>query len=87
VEETEEKRLIRNFKIVGFNLLVLVGYTILCGFIRSVAALYLDALLLAVHAFFCFMVTVFKQKWIWLLSAFVVLLIGSSTCIGILSKF
>ena len=71
---------------VGFNLLALAFYTIICGFIRDGGIIF-DAILIACHFFVCLIMAAVEQKWVWALSALAVLLIGFSTCAGILWKF
>ena len=74
-----------NVWIVGINLLVLAGYTFICVLLREVGA-FLDALLLLIHVITCLVIAITKGKWVWALSGLVVLLIGFSTCVGILWK-
>jgi hypothetical protein len=85
-EEEFEKKQSRNMKIVGINLLILAGYTILCGFLGRQGGVVFDAFFLAAHVLVCIILGAIQQKWIWALSVLVVLLIGVSTCVGILWK-
>lgn len=74
-----------NIQVVGINILVLAGYTFICALLREVGPL-LDSLLLLIHVVTCFVIAVTKGKGVWGLSGLVVLLIGVSTCVGILWK-
>ncbi|NHA03640.1 hypothetical protein G7092_07535 [Mucilaginibacter sp. HC2] len=70
-------------KIVGINLLILVIYTILCKLIPDLGGLLLAAFLIAVHVFACIIMTIVRKDWLWILSAFLVLVIGFSTCVAL----
>ena len=74
-----------NLAIVGYNLLALVAYTVFCAIIKD-AGPFLDAVLLAIHVLVCLITGIATRKWAWALSALVVLLIGVSTCVGVLWK-
>lgn len=71
--------------IVVYNLLALVGYTVICVIFREIGAI-LDAVFIGVHFFTCFILTVINGKRVWILSGLLVLLIGFSTCVGVLWK-
>jgi hypothetical protein len=73
-----------NMRVVGFNLLALAVYIIILSFAQGRAAPYSDALILAIHVIVCIVVAIAAQKWVWLLSALTILVIGFSTCFGIL---
>jgi len=71
-----------NWYIVGANIGVLAFYTLV---LRSVdGAMFLDAILLLVHFLFCLVMSVVKKQGIWVLAAFLVLIIGISTCVYVL---
>ena len=72
-------------RIVFYNLLVLAFYTVMCAIIGSGGA-FIDAFLIGVHFLTCLIFTMINGKWVWILSGFLVLLIGFSTCAGILWK-
>jgi hypothetical protein len=83
--EVNEKEQTYNAIVVGSNLLILAVYTFLSKILKE-DGLFLDAILLAIHVFFCVTAAIIFGKWIWVLTALVVLLIGVSTCVGILYK-
>ena len=70
-------------KIVGYNLLALIIYTILCKLIPDLGGLLLAAFLIAIHVFVCIIMTIVRKDWLWILSAFLVLVIGFSTCVAL----
>jgi hypothetical protein len=74
-----------DMRIVGTNLAVLVGYTILCAFLKNEEGLFLDAFLIVLHVIFCLGSAIIMRRWAWLLGAGAVLAIGFSTCLGIAS--
>jgi hypothetical protein len=78
----DEKKQNNNFQIVGINLAILAGYTILSALTQG--GPFIDAFFLGIHVITCLILSMIKQKWVWALSALVVLLIGVSTCVGIL---
>ena len=74
-----------NMAVIGYNLLVLIAYTVLCATVKDLGP-FLDAILLTIHVLVCIITSIASAKWNWALSALVVLLIGVSTCVGILWK-
>jgi len=75
----------REMLIVLYNLLVLAFYTVMCAIIRR-GGVVIDAFLIGIHFLACLILTMINGKWVWILSGFLVLLIGLSTCTGILWK-
>jgi hypothetical protein len=82
-KEIDEKKQSYNMLVVGINLAVLAVYTIISKIDKDLGPL-LDAFLLAIHFIVCILWAAIASKRIWLLTAFVVLLIGFSTCVGML---
>jgi len=85
----EEKDLIPkqelSYKIVGINLGVLIAYTLMSAL--SPGGIIFDAFAIVVHVIVCMMLTLTGPKRMqWLLSGVLVLVIGFSTCAGVLSK-
>jgi hypothetical protein len=72
-----------DMSIVLYNLLALAFYTVICAIIGNGGAV-IDAFLIGIHFFTCLILTMINGKWVWILSGFLVLLIGFSTCAGIL---
>jgi len=71
-------------KIVGYNMLVLLIYSVVCKIgSRDLGALFMDAFLVGAHVLVCIIVAAGKRSWMWLLSALLVLIIGFSTCVSI----
>lgn len=81
-EEIEEEKQNNNMKIVGINLAILAGYTTLSAVISGGPII--DAFFLVCHVFACLIMALSNRKWIWALSGLVVLLIGVSTCFGVI---
>ena len=69
-------------RILAINLLVLAGYTGLSALTSGGPII--DAFFLLIHVLFCFVAALIYKKWAWGLSALAVLLIGVSTCVGVL---
>jgi len=67
--------------IVAYNLLGLAAYTILFRLLADEGGIVLDALVLAGHLLVCFIMSLVKRSWIWVLSGVLVLVIGFSTCV------
>jgi len=78
-----------NYKIVGFNLLAVVIYSLICRVADSADGWGALMVLIGVHVFVCLIwsfVSLFireykRQSGLWLLSALLVLIIGFSTCV------
>jgi hypothetical protein len=82
----EEKDLIPkqelSYKIVGINLAVLAGYTLISALFPG--GIIFDAFAIVFHVIACLFVTMTGPKRLqWLLSGVLVLVIGFSTCVGI----
>jgi hypothetical protein len=69
-------------RILAINLIILVVYTGLCALTSG--GPFFDAFLLFVHVMFCFVAALTYKRWSWALSGLAVLLIGVSTCVGVL---
>lgn len=66
--------------IVGINLLILVAYTLIFKLGAGSEGLLLDAFIIFIHVVVCIGMAIGKKSGFWLLSAFLVLVIGFSTC-------
>jgi hypothetical protein len=82
-EEKPQNKLPATWMIVGYNLIVLVFYTLICKLIDGGAIL--DAFILVIHFVVCLILSLVMRSWYWVLAAFVVVAIGFSTCVGFLS--
>ncbi len=71
-------------KVMGINIGILAVYTSMC-FLSNDGMLY-DVLFLLVHVVACLIVAIAVKRWVWVLSALIVLLIGFSTCVTILPQ-
>lgn len=69
--------------ITGINLMVLIGYTLLCG-LAGEDGLILQIIIVLAHAGICVLVAPFARKWEWVLAGFLVLIIGVSSCFGLM---
>jgi hypothetical protein len=80
-EQNYKRRNKSDIKIVGYNLLVLIIYTILCKLGNDLGGLMFDAFLVGSHVIICFILAAVNRNLIWLLSGIMVLVIGFSTCV------
>jgi hypothetical protein len=71
-------------KIVGYNLLALVVYTIICEITAKDGGFILDMFFIGIQVFIGIILAIVNRSWVWLLSALMVLIIGFSTCVGML---
>jgi len=67
-------------KVVGINLAIFVGYAVIC--IGVIKAMGFFLFFLAVQVVACVLLSIIKQRWVWVLSGLLVLIIGFSTCVG-----
>jgi hypothetical protein len=81
-EKIEEKKSSDRWKIVGYNILALVVYTLLFRLVDG--GIILDCLVVGIHVLTCIILAIAVKKWEWVLSAFLVLAIGFSTCVTLL---
>lgn len=79
----QPKRQNTGMKIVGYNILALIIYTLLCRLGSTDGGGILDAFLIAIHVFVCIIMAIGSRSWVWLLSGILVLVIGFSTCVGL----
>jgi hypothetical protein len=81
----ENKNKVKNYNtyVIGINVGVLAVYTVISraldgGFI-------IDAFFIAAQFFCCVIIGLGTRKWIWAMTAFLILLIGFSTCVNFLN--
>ena len=74
-----------DMQIVAYNILVLVGYTILSKL--SDGGFIFDAFLIFAQVVVCLVLSASQRSWSWLLSGVLVLVIGFSTCTMLASDF
>lgn len=82
-EKADPEKTPNRWRIVGYNILGLIIYTLLCRFTEG--GIFLDCLLVGIHFLCCIIVAISVKKWEWVLSAFLVLAIGFSTCVTYLT--
>lgn len=70
-------------KIVGYNILALIIYTLLSRFAAADGGPIFDMFFIAIHVFVCIIMSIVARSWVWLLSGILVLVIGFSTCVGL----
>ena len=73
-----------SLKIVGLNLLVFAFYTLICVSTGGEAGFF-AFILAGLQAFICVIVAIIAKRWIWVLSALMLLIIGFATCLGTFS--
>jgi hypothetical protein len=81
-EKTEEKKSSDRWKIIGYNILTLVTYTLLFRFVDG--GIMIDCFFVGIHVLACIALAIGMRRWEWVLSAFLVLAIGFSTCVTFL---
>ncbi|SDP75119.1 hypothetical protein SAMN05428975_2506 [Mucilaginibacter sp. OK268] len=81
----QPKRQNTSMKIVGYNLLALIVYTLLSRFAATDGGAIFDMFFVAIHVFVCIIMAIVARSWVWLLSGILVLVIGFSTCVSLLS--
>lgn len=74
----------KEMRVVGYNMLALVVYTLLSRIVGDVG-LFIEAILLVMHVFVCIIMALSKRSWFWLLSGLMVLIIGISSCVYFLA--
>lgn len=79
-----DKKSSKDLRILGLNLLILVGYSIISRFTEGGPLL--DAGFLAIHICFCMIMAGVARNWAWVLSGVTVLIIGFATCVEVLWK-
>lgn len=82
-EKNEERKTSVKWTIIGYNVLALIVYTLLLRFVDG--GLFIDAFILAMHVMACIICAIAMKSWEWVLSAFLVLAIGFSTCVTFLT--
>lgn len=81
-EENKGSRKNHNAYIIGINIGVLALYTIISKAIDG--GLIFDAFFIAIQFVSCIIIGLGARKWVWVLTAFLILLIGFSTCVNFL---
>lgn len=83
MEEINQEPKPRNrWKVVGINIGVLAVYTIACRLFDG--GIVIDAFLIAIHFSTGIIISIVAARWEWVLSAFLVVVIGLSTCVNFL---
>ncbi len=67
--------------LLGYNVLAMVGYTLLLTLVTRDSGFIFDAMVLSAHIFICLLASLIERNWWWFLSALIVLAIGFSTCV------
>lgn len=81
-EVNQEPKPENRWKTVGINIAGLVVYTLACRLTDG--GVIIDAFLITIHFFVAIIMSIAVRRWEWLLSAFLVLVIGFSTCANFL---
>lgn len=80
----EEKKTESKWKVVGFNILGLLVYTLLCRLVDG--GIVIDCALVGLHVFVALILALVLKKWEWFFGAVLVLIIGFSTCVTFLGN-
>jgi multisubunit Na+/H+ antiporter MnhB subunit len=78
--ETPQQPKTPAMKIVGYNLLVVLGYGIPSVIPGDESGLKFYALMVVIHFLFCLCAAIYNRNRIWVLSAFLVIIVGLSVC-------
>jgi hypothetical protein len=84
MNEPEENKAKKPWEIVGFNVLVLCAYTLLLKFVDG--GIIYDCVLVGIHFLIGIILAIAQKNWGWTLAAFLVLIIGFSTCVTFLGN-
>ncbi len=78
---------VKKFKmgVVGYNMIALAAYTIIFALSAKQGGVIFDALFIFAHVIIGIILAIAFRSWTWLLSALMVLIIGFSTCAGMLN--
>lgn len=82
-EINQEPKPQNRWKVVGINIGILAVYTIACRLVDG--GIIIDAFLIGLHFFIAIIASIVVRRWEWVLSAFMVLVIGFSTCVNFLN--
>jgi len=83
-EQNNIKKPISNGYVIGINLGILAVYTIISK--ATEGGIIFDAFFIGFHFLGCLITAAEVGRWVWVLSAFVVVLIGFSTCVELLGN-
>jgi len=83
-EKDEVKKPISNGYIIGINIGILAVYTLISK--ATSGGMIIDALFIVCHVLGCLVIGAAVRRWVWVLSALVVLLIGLSTCVELMGN-
>ncbi len=78
--ETPQQPKTPEMKIVGYNLLVMLGYGMLSVIPGNESGLMFYALVVVIHFLFCLGAAIYTSKMIWLLSGLLIIIVGLSIC-------
>ena len=81
-ELNQEPKPKNRWKVVGINIAILAVYTIASRVVDG--GIIIDAFLIGLHFFIGIIASIVVRRWEWVLSAFLVLVIGFSTCVSFL---
>ena len=84
-KQPDDDKPIGNFSIVAYNLMVLAFYTIVFKMLANQGGLLFDAFTLLGHFVVCVIMAISGKSWMWILSGVLVLAIGFSTCVWVIS--
>lgn len=71
-----------NGKILGYNLLAFVAYTVLAALTNPKEGLILSFFISIAHFVITIIAALVSSRWMWLLAGFLVLVIGFGTCVS-----
>ncbi|MEO6632452.1 MAG: hypothetical protein ABIN13_12035 [Mucilaginibacter sp.] len=77
--EQQNNRPPKDMTIVGYNLLVFVGYTLILKLTGDMSLIF-EGIFLVLHVLVCIVMAISSRSWFWFLGGVMVLIIGISTC-------
>jgi hypothetical protein len=84
MSEQDENKAKTEWAVVGYNVLALCCYTLLLRFVSG--GIIFDCILVGIHFLIGIIMAIIRKKWEWTLAAFLVLIIGFSTCVMFLGN-
>ena len=81
----EEQKVNSWWKVIGYNFLAMLAYTLLCRIDIKGGGIIFDCIFVCLHVFIALILAIALKKWEWFFSALIVLIIGFSACVTLLT--
>jgi len=80
--EQQQNKKPGDLKILGINLGIFAVYSILCIYTGGGDGGIAAFMFAGFHAFICVILVIVQKRWIWVLAALLILVIGFATCVS-----